>query len=165
MALRRLTLRAHSRHELAEAMRAKLVPGEIIDEVLDRFSEVQLIDDAAFAAAWSESRHRNRNLSRRVIGRELRAKGVSDDDTKQALDQITDEDELRSARQIAEKKARSLARLDPVVARRRLEGVLARRGYGPSVIIRVCREVLDADSDILGDLTDADGDPGPHTWN
>lgn len=128
-------------------MRAKLVPGEVIDEVLDRFTEVQLIDDEAFARAWSESRHRYRHLSRIVIRRELRGKGVSDDDTRAALEQITDDDELEGARQVALKKARSLRSLDPVVARRRLQGALARRGYSSSIVIRVTREVLAGDLD------------------
>ncbi|MGJ6978984.1 regulatory protein RecX [Aestuariimicrobium soli] len=151
IALRRLALRAHSRHELAEAMRAKLVPDEVIDEVLDRFTEVQLIDDQAFALAWSESRHRYRNLSRTVIRRELRGKGVSDEVTRAALEQISDADELEAARQVAEKKARTLRRLDPVVARRRLQGALARRGYSTSVVIQVAREVLAVDSDDVDD--------------
>ena len=44
--------------------------------MLDRFTEVGLIDDAAFARAWVSSRQAGRGLARRALSAELRAKGV-----------------------------------------------------------------------------------------
>lgn len=147
IALRRLSLRAHSRAELAAAMARKNVPSEIIDEILERFEEVQLIDDAAFAEAWTRSRHTHRSISRRVIAQELRTKGIDPEVAREALAEVSDEDELEAARRIAAKKARSLASLDHQVARRRLAGALARRGFGSSVVHRVVTEALAGDPD------------------
>ena len=47
--LRLLTARPRSRAELADALNKRGIPEEVGEPVLDRLSEVGLIDDAAFA--------------------------------------------------------------------------------------------------------------------
>ena len=47
--LDQLTGRARTRAELAEKMAKKHVPDDVAQRLLDRFTEVGLIDDAAFA--------------------------------------------------------------------------------------------------------------------
>lgn len=142
IALRRLSLRAHSRAELAQAMQARDVPEDAISEVLDRFSEVGLVDDASFAQEWARSRHQHRGLSRRVVADELRRRGVEPEVVIEATAQIDHDAELEVATAFATKKLRGMARLEPAVAKRRLAGALARRGYGSAVVAHVLREVL-----------------------
>ena len=50
--LDQLTGRARSRKELADKLAAKDVPDEVATRLLDRFEEVGLVDDAAFARSW-----------------------------------------------------------------------------------------------------------------
>ena len=76
--LRLLTSGPRTRSQLATALRKRRVPDEVADSVLGRFAEVGLIDDAAFARAWVESRHHGRGLARKVLAAELRQRGVSD---------------------------------------------------------------------------------------
>src|SRR5687768_13351714 len=54
--LDQLTGQARSRKELADKLAAKNVPEDIASRLLDRFEEVGLIDDEAFARAWIASR-------------------------------------------------------------------------------------------------------------
>ena len=54
---------------MAEAAIARDVPAAVAERVLDRFTEVGLIDDAAFAATWVRSRHATRGLSRSALRR------------------------------------------------------------------------------------------------
>ncbi|MEW5543127.1 regulatory protein RecX, partial [Streptomyces cyaneofuscatus] len=74
--LRLLTGTPRTRKQLADALRKREIPDEAAEEVLARFEDVGLIDDAAFAGAWVESRHHGRGLARRALVRELRTKGV-----------------------------------------------------------------------------------------
>ena len=74
--LRRLTDQPRSRAELAKALAKRRVPDDVATRVLDRFTEVGLIDDAAFARSWVESRQRGRGLARGRSPHELRTKGV-----------------------------------------------------------------------------------------
>ena len=67
----------------------------MIAEVLDRYSDVGMIDDEAFARAWVTSRHHSQGLARRALAGELRRKGVADDDVGAALDELDGDTEAR----------------------------------------------------------------------
>src|ERR1700730_5418267 len=63
ISLRLLTIAPRPRAQLAQALHRRGVPDEAAETVLSRFADVGLIDDAAFARAWVESRHCSRGLS------------------------------------------------------------------------------------------------------
>lgn len=142
IALRKLEQRARSRSELADALARRGVHDDVADRVLERFTEVGLIDDAAFATAWSESRQRTKHLSRRAIEAELRRKGVEGDVIAEAMQGHDGDVELETARAFAEVKCRTLRGVGTDVARRRLAGALARKGFAPHVVWQVVGERL-----------------------
>ena len=137
-----LTGQARSRRELADKLAKRGVPDELAAQLLDRFTEVGLIDDAAYARQWVESRHRSRGLAPRALAQELRRKGIDDDDAKSALEQIDEGDQRAAARALVDKKLRSMRGLDHQVATRRLAGMLARKGYAAGLAFSVVREAL-----------------------
>jgi regulatory protein len=145
IALRQLTAAPRSRTQLAEAMAKRDVPEEVADRVLDRFTEVGLVDDAAYAEVLVRSRHAERGLSRRALAMELRRKGVDDEIAQEALAQVDDADEEQAARALARKKLRATRGLDREVRLRRAYGALGRKGYGGSLVSRVVREELAAE--------------------
>lgn len=138
--LDQLTGQARSRSELAKKLAAKEVPTEVATTLLDRFEEVGLIDDAAFARSWIASRQPGKGLARRALAQELRRKGIDDEIAREALDEIEPEDESTAARLLVRKKLRTLSRVDDTVATRRLVGMLARKGYGPSMAFAIVKE-------------------------
>ena len=140
--LTKLTTQARSRHELAEALAAKAVPDEVSTAVLDRFEELGLVDDTAFAQAWVESRQAGRGLSRRMLRQELRRKGVDDEVISESLESLGPEAEVAAARRLVERKLTATRNLDPAVRYRRLTAMLARKGYPAGVALRVVREAI-----------------------
>lgn len=142
IALDLLSVRPRSEAELRERLAKRNVPDEIVDELCERFKEVGLLDDAAFAATLAASRSKFSGRGRRRIREELRQKGVDAETAEEALAEISPDDELAAAREVATKRARSMASLEPHVARRRLAGVLARRGFSSSVVMQVVEETL-----------------------
>jgi regulatory protein len=153
--LRRLTAAPRTRKDLRDDLLRRNIPEEVADRVLDRFTDVGLIDDAAYAQLWVESRQRSRGTARSVLRQELRAKGVSPEDAEAALAQIDPEAERARAVRLVAGKLASTARLDPAARTRRLVGMLQRRGYSSSTAYAVVRDVLDASGDV-----DASGDRG-----
>ncbi|MEZ0089680.1 recombination regulator RecX [Streptacidiphilus sp. EB129] len=145
LCLRLLTGSPRTRRQLVDAMRKRELPEEVIDEVLSRYEEVGLIDDAAFADAWVESRQRSRGLARRALSRELRSRGVDAAVVAEAVDRLDPEQEAETARELVRRKLRSTRGLDRQVRIRRLAGMLARRGYPEGLALRVVREAVDAD--------------------
>ena len=152
--LDQLAGRARSRRELADKLRKRGVPDDLAGRLLDRFEEVGLVDDAAFAQAWVSGRHEARGLAPRAIAQELRRKGVDDEVAREALDQLDDDQQETTARSMVRKKLRSLDRFDADTRTRRLVGMLARKGYPPGLAFRVVREELGAETDADESLLD-----------
>ncbi len=123
-------------------MSKRFVPDEAAQQVLDRFAEVGLIDDAAFAVSWVESRHRGRGLARRALAQELRHKGIDQAETLAALETLAPEQEEATARELVQSKLRSTRGLETPARVRRLSGMLARKGYPPGLSLQVVREAL-----------------------
>jgi regulatory protein len=142
IALRKLTARACTRHELDQALQAKKTPQAAIDAVLDRLEEVGLVNDASFAVDWVTSRQQRRHLSRQVLRRELQAKGVERSAIDSALGHVDHDAELRSARELVERKRAAMNGLSRDVQYRRLAGLLSRRGFDTTITTRVLTDVL-----------------------
>jgi regulatory protein len=150
-------VRPRTRAELAIALRRHGIPDDVIAEVLDRYHEVGMIDDVAFARAWVSSRHQGKGLARRALGSELRRRGVAPEAVGQALEQLDGDTELATARALVARKLRT-SRGDPAVLLRRLVGMLARKGYPAGLAYRVVKEALAEDerTAALADQLDPD---------
>ncbi len=140
--LRRLSAAPRTRAQLTTDLERRGVPSEVSQRVLDRFSEVGLVDDAAFANSWVRSRQINRGLSRRALAHELRQRGVADDVLAVAVADVGDDDEHNAAAALVAKRLPSLRGLDRQVQIRRLAGMLARKGYSSALAMQVVREAL-----------------------
>ncbi|WP_412544481.1 regulatory protein RecX [Longispora sp. K20-0274] len=140
--LRLLNDRPRTRSELAAALAKRGVPEEAAAAVLDRYDEVGLIDDAAFARAWVSTRHHGRGLARRALGQELRRKGVDSDTIGEALEELDPETEEATAREFVARRLRSVTG-PPEAVLRKVVGALARKGYPPGLAFRVVKEALE----------------------
>ena len=143
--LDQLSVQARSRHELEQRLAKRNVPSDIAGRLLDRFEEVGLVNDEAFARAWVEGRQRSRGLARHALALELRRKGIADETVKSVLVEVDPGDEEETARVLVRKKLRSMRGLEEQVAMRRLVAMLARKGYGAGVAHSVVRSELGAE--------------------
>ena len=138
VALRLLAARPRSVAEVRQRLRRRGAVDPEAAEVIARLQEEGLLDDAAFAAYWRESRETFRPRGRRLLQAELRQKGVEAEVARAAL---TDLDEDEQAYRAGLRRARSLAAADEVLFRRRLEDYLRRRGFGYEVAVQAVRRL------------------------
>jgi regulatory protein len=124
-------------------MARRAVPEDAITRVLDRFGEVGLIDDAAFASAWVASRHHGRGLARRALAAELRRKGVAEEVAADALSAVTSDDEEAAAEALVRRRLASMSEVPRDVRIRRLVAMLGRKGFGGSLAYRVVTRLID----------------------
>jgi regulatory protein len=153
-----------TRAELARALHRRGVPEATAAAVLDRFAEVGLIDDRAFAAVWVDTRHHGRGLGRRALTAELRRRGLDQETVAEAVAGLAPEVEAASARALVARELPRLARLARPVKTRRLVGLLARRGYPPGLTHEVVAEALrlaPGDVEEAGALSADPGDADP----
>ena len=144
LCLRLLTARARTRAELEGQLAKRGYPYDVSKRVLDRLTQVGLIDDADFAEQWVRSRRANAGKGKRALAAELRTKGVDNDVIMAALDGI----DAGAERQRAEKLVRDRLRReklgddDDAKIARRLVGMLARRGYSQTMAFDVVKDEL-----------------------
>lgn len=141
--LKQLSHSPKTRHQLAQVLAKRNVSQEAAAAALDRIAELGYIDDAAFARAWVESRHRSRGLAQSVLRRELTQRGVDRDLIDEVLiEAVSVESEHAAARAMVDKKLRSMSGVTDEAATRRLVGMLGRKGYSAGVAFAVVREAL-----------------------
>lgn len=150
--MRRLAERAHSRHDLAQALAKRHVPEEVVDATLDKFAAAGLINDEEFARSWAQGRQRGKGLARRAIAMELRRKGIDEEIAREVLADIDLDDEREAAHRLVQTKLRSMAGLEQQTQTRRLVGMLARKGYPPGLSFDVVRAELNAEVEPLDSL-------------
>jgi regulatory protein len=140
--LRLLTAAARPRAALAATLRQRGIPDDVAATVLDRLVEVGLIDDDAYAKAFVATKHRDRALGVTALRTELRRKGVDDVTVDAAVRTLDQDAERERARALISRRVDSAMGNGVQAARRRLIGLLSRRGYAADVARQVVDEAL-----------------------
>jgi regulatory protein len=125
-ALRLLAYRPRSEAELRSRLARRGLPLSAVENAIEHLRQQGLVDDAAFARYWVETRQQSSPRGRYLLQRELLAKGVAAETAGEALAAVIDEEVARHA---AAKKAGTLRNLDYPTFRRRLGQFLLRRGF------------------------------------
>lgn len=137
-ALRYLAQREHSRAELARKL-ADHGSAPEIDALLDRLSELELLSDARFAAAWVQGKAARFGTAR--LRHDLAHRGVSDALIEAALQSEAVESELERAHRVW----RTRFAQPPANAREwaRQARFLRGRGFAAEVIRKLLKEIPD----------------------
>jgi regulatory protein len=147
-AMKYLQGRLHSRSELRRKLMGREYGEEIVEAVLENLERMNYINDARFAQAKALSAAEHRKHGRRRAMTELLRSGVKSDVAQNAVNEVYSQaDSTDIARQLAMKQAPRLKKLDPMVARRRLVGMLQRRGFDYDAIKPLLDEVLGKSTD------------------
>lgn len=138
-AINYLSFRPRSQTEVRRYLRKKETPPEIIEAVLERLSNLDYVNDRAFAAFWVENREQFNPRGSQALRNELRVKGV---DREIVEEVVSDENDAELALRAAHKKAALLLQtpdMDYTKFRSRLGGFLQRRGFSYDVVSRTVR--------------------------
>jgi len=147
LCLRLLTARARTRAELAGQLAKRGYPDDVSARVLDRLTDVGLVDDAGFAEQWVHSRRANAGKGKRALAAELHTKGVDNDVITSVLGGINPAAERGRAEQLVQARLRreNLSDADDVRVSHRLVAMLARRGFGQTMAYEVVSAELAAE--------------------
>ena len=139
--LRQLAMAPRSRKQLARRLRQRGCPDEVAETVLDRMTEVGLVDDEAYAAMLVRSQQSGRGLAARTRpgcgprGSTLRRQ-------RRPWPTSTRRRSVSAPAPWSTRSLRTMHGLDATVQTRRLAGMLARKGYPSSVAFAVIREAI-----------------------
>lgn len=140
-ALHFLSYRPRSEMEVRKKLIEKGTDEVVVETVMIRLLEAQLLGDEEFARVWVDNRTAFRPRSHRMLRYELKQKGVEEEIIQSALTEAENEPEL--AYLAGRQYARRLAGLDWELFRKRLGGFLSRRGFTYGTIAPVIRRIWD----------------------
>ena len=100
------------------------------------------IRDRKYAENWIARRQKSNPRGKTLLKRELVDKGIDRETAEQVIATVETEDETTVALEIAQKRAKQYKRLPTHVAKRRLHGFLARRGFGSDVVRQVLEQIF-----------------------
>ncbi|MFC6451967.1 MULTISPECIES: RecX family transcriptional regulator [Paenibacillus] len=143
-AIRLLSSRLRSEHELAARLKQKGYEPAIRTITIERLRQERYVDDGLFAEQLTMQRIRSQKKGRNWVKQELQHKGLQPEHIVHALGQVDEETEYRHAFDLAYKKYRIEFAEDSLKARRKAMGFLARRGYSSSLVSRVMRDLVKA---------------------
>ncbi|MFC7790269.1 regulatory protein RecX [Microbacterium sp. MAHUQ-60] len=139
--VRKLRAKQLSVSEARTVLRSQDIDRDTIEQIIDEFLHRGYLDDRTLASLLVTAGVERKGQGRVALSRSLAQRGIPRDVVDEALAELPDDDEER-ALEYARSKARSLSRLDPDAALRRLVGQLARRGYGGSSAMNAARTAL-----------------------
>jgi regulatory protein len=142
-AMTMLAARGRASGEMRRLLVRKGEEASVASAVIERLAAAGFLNDDAFARQFARSKSTT-GTSRRRIETELSRKGVDREVARVAVEETFAEEQVDEAAAIdraAEKKLRTLKKVDDVTRRRRLYSYLARRGFDPDAINGVLRRV------------------------
>lgn len=143
-AMNRLNRRAMSRRDLDKKLQGLEYEQAVREQVLDRLTEMKFLDDEAYARALIDATLRRKPAGPQLLRQKLYQKGIDRSLIEKLVGAATDAQDLApGAVELARKKLRSMQRLDIDTRKRRLYGLLARRGFNPDTISSVMAELAD----------------------
>lgn len=141
-AVRILTRRAHSVHELKQALAHRSDDDGIIKSVIDRLKHNGYLDDARFAKQFVRQRTEIRRQGKFRIARELRSRGVPDKHIEAALaESAIEHDEATLVRQRIDRKLRGFKGEIEEKKLASLYRSLLRAGFSADVVRREIKSI------------------------
>lgn len=129
-ALRYIAMRSHTTWEMQFYMERKGAPPALIEQILNKLTDVGLLDDYKYAASFVKDRRLLRSSSRRKITAELMKKRVLSGAIEAAFADSEPNEERTALRDMITRKRRQTKYQD----NDKLMQYLARQGYGYSDI-------------------------------
>ncbi|MEK7670103.1 MAG: RecX family transcriptional regulator [Bacteroidota bacterium] len=149
VAINFVSYRPRSSREVMVRLNQKGFPLGVAQRVVQHFESVSLVNDGEFARMFVRDKLKAKHVGRALLKQLLYAKGIS----RQLIDEVlgeyvTEENQQRSASELAAKKlklaARSFSKLDRMKQRKRLIDFLLRKGFSSDIAFKTVKAVLAA---------------------
>ena len=115
---------------------------EAVETAVEELIDSGHIRDRKYAENWVIRRQKSNPRGKTLLKRELLDRGVDRETAEQVVAQVETEDEAVLALQIAQKRMKRYRQLPTHVAKRRLHGFLARRGFESDVVRQVLEQIF-----------------------
>lgn len=130
--------------EIRKKLTRKLIPDDIIEDTINRLVEADWLNDSEYAEQFVYSKRTYDKLGAQAIRQKLMMKGIPQEIIMEQLEALEEDDLRESAKQLAEKKMRSLKKEpDKYKRAQKIVQHLAYKGYNIGLAYQVAQEVVE----------------------
>ncbi len=135
--LKYLSYRSRSVKEVYDYLLRKNFIEDTINSVLKKLTDLKFLNDLEFGRQWIESRQKYKGKSKFILKNELRLKGLGAEIIESLLKEAIDD--FDTARELFEKKRKSLDKLPPIEFKKKMAGFLQRKGFSFDIVNKLFR--------------------------
>lgn len=161
-ALNYLSYRMRSEQEVKKKLLDVGYGEAVALEAIKKLHDYNYINDEAFSIALLSTEKNSSKKGPNAIRQSLKQKGIDEETRQQTLEGYTEQEQLEVAMALAEKVLRSSARLTPSQQKKKIQDLLARKGF-PFQIGKTVIQRLEDDFETDG-WADKLADQGEKAW-
>lgn len=144
-------------HEIEQKLKEKEIPEPTIQATLVRLRDLNLVDDEQYAESYVRTMARTSDKGPIVILRNLRQKGVLENDIDQGLAEYPDEDQVQNGIEIAKKLAHHYQREPLTKMKQKVRQGLMTKGFSGDVISQILEQThFEADPELENEKLNAE---------
>ena len=132
----------YTKSEMGQRLAREGFSEKAIRTAIEELIDSGHIRDRKYAENWVVRRQKSNPRGKTLLKRELLDKGVDRETAEQVVAQVETENEALLALQIAQKRVKQYRQLPVHVAKRRLHGFLARRGFESEIVRQVLEQIF-----------------------
>lgn len=134
--------KTYTKSEIARRLEREGFSAEAIEVSIAELIRSGHIRDRKYAENWIARRQKSNPRGKILLKQELVEKGIDKETAEEVVATVETENEAEIALQIAQKRVKQYKQLPTHVAKRRLHGFLARRGFGSDVVRLVLEQIF-----------------------
>ena len=134
--------KTYTKSEIERRLAREDFSADAIETSIEELIRSGHIRDRKYAENWIVRRQKSNPRGKTLLKRELIDKGIDRETAEQVVATVETEDEAKVALQIAQKRVKQYRRLPTHVAKRRLHGFLARRGFGSEIVRQILAQIF-----------------------
>ena len=132
----------YTKNEMEQRLAREGFSTKAIETTIEELIHSGHIRDRKYAENWIVRRQKSNPRGKTLLKKELVNKGIDRETAEQVVANVETEDETKVALQIAQKRMKQYTGLPIHVAKRRLHGFLARRGFGSEIVRHVLEQIF-----------------------
>lgn len=132
----------YTKNQMEQRLEREGFSTKAIETTIEELIHSGHIRDRKYAENWIVRRQKSNPRGKMRLKNELIDKGIDREIAEQVVANVETEDEMKIALQIAKKRMKQYKGLPIHVAKRRLHGFLARRGFGAEIVRHVLEQVF-----------------------
>lgn len=132
----------YTKNEMEQRLAREGFSTKAIETTIEELIHSGHIRDRQYAENWIVRRQKSNPRGKMLLKKELVNRGIDRETAEQVVANVETEDETKVALQIAQKRMKQYTGLPIHVAKRRLHGFLARRGFGSEIVRHVLEQIF-----------------------